>query len=111
MVKPLVIVALAALTVACAHTQQGGGSREERAKAVALAYVARHRIPLPQEWRIEVEDGACRSDFAPPEHFYWVHVQMPRRGTFETVYDIWVDSRSWKIRLFTDRRTMVPSRV
>jgi len=111
MVRPLIVLVVALAASACASSQRNVASREERAKAVALRYLTEHHIAIPRGGTTSVEDGVVRSDFAPPQRFYWVHIQVRRGGALETVYDIWVDPNSWKARLFTDRRATIPSRA
>ena len=121
--RSILLVTFLALS-ACATVSPTERARRERARGIALAYLARHHIRLPAEAKVDVGVGTFKAEINPLRHFYGVSVSLPfephRKRTYEVIldphdprreliYDIWVDPRDWSVELFTDMRRLTPA--
>lgn len=93
MVKPA-IAFLIVLVAATACTSVSRRAESERAKEVAGAYLAQHRVPLPPHYRLTV--AYCPVEPASALRFPTYGVDFRRQGEKTILYSVAVDPRSWK---------------
>lgn len=86
-------VALAITLTSCASSPEAS---VQRAQMVALAYLARHDVPLPQRYTLTTEtyDYSPRSGNVYP--VYHVSLWPPHRWKYGALYHVLVNARSWE---------------
>lgn len=89
----LASVALVIALTSCATSRQ---ANVQRAQAVALAYLARHDVPLPERYTLSTEIH----DYSPPSGnvypVYHVSLWPPHRWMYGALYHVLVNARSWE---------------
>jgi hypothetical protein len=93
---------------ACATLSPAESARRDRARAVALAYLAKHHLELPAGFELHEHSSIHRWEVGPPSPYYGVGVLAPLRGKLELLYDIWIDPRDWTVEEFCDMRRTDP---
>jgi hypothetical protein len=118
----ITLIGLLALS-ACATLSPAERASRERAKAIALAYLAKHRVQLPGDATIDVRVGTYQAEMEPLRHFYGVSVSIPyiphKRSYLvdldpedprrEFIYTIWIDPRDWTVEYFGNIRRYIPA--
>ena len=116
MVKLLVVLISVLALSACATCSPTERSRRDRAKAIALAYLAQHHMKLAPDAKIRISVGTYYPEMEPSYHFYGVDVSVaiqkrkrlteirydPHDRQRELIYEIWVDPRDWTVEFFCD---------